>query len=230
VSDPLSPLVTALRGAVPPRQDDTRLATVTGLSAAGVLVQFDGEASASTRAYMVAGDTVRVGHRVLMLRAGSTWVVSQVVSPLGRSIGQRGLLNAAQAIATGAWTTLVNWTVNDYMGHPGAGISGPVSGVWTLDSNGAGLWHMEFSAMFANTVGPLRAGRVLINGGAQVAHYAHNASTAWEAGPHVSWDAWCAAGSTIAFQVYQDSGAGLNVNSNTGGEYRTWFTLRRDAW
>jgi hypothetical protein len=75
VSSELTPLVNALRGAVPPQPESTRLATVTGYNSTGVLVRFDGESIASSRRYK-ATHPVFVNMRVLMTRAGSTWVVN----------------------------------------------------------------------------------------------------------------------------------------------------------
>lgn len=76
--DPLAPLVEALAGTKTRGLGQTRLATVTTVdaSAGGVFVRFDGETTASPRAYRRLGSyTATVGHRVLMIRVGSTWVV-----------------------------------------------------------------------------------------------------------------------------------------------------------
>lgn len=75
--DPLTPIREALAAAADQGQGPVRLATVTGTSGSNVLVQFDGEAAASTKSYrrLVSYGTVTNGHRVVMLRAGSTWVV-----------------------------------------------------------------------------------------------------------------------------------------------------------
>lgn len=72
----LDPVVAALRvvkgGDAPP----TRMGTVTGTTG-GVQVQMDGETSNTGRAYpkIESYTTPTIGHRVLLLRAGSTWVV-----------------------------------------------------------------------------------------------------------------------------------------------------------
>lgn len=73
----LDPLVRALGEARDSTgQAATRLATVTGTSGAKVLVQFDGEATPSSRPYVVTSATlVATGDRVVMLATGSTWVV-----------------------------------------------------------------------------------------------------------------------------------------------------------
>lgn len=76
--DPLTPLVEALAGSKSRGIGHTRLATVTTVDASqgGVFVRFDGETAASPRAYRRLGSyTATVGHRVLMIRVGSTWVV-----------------------------------------------------------------------------------------------------------------------------------------------------------
>ena len=57
----------------------TRLATITAVTATTISVQFDGETSASTKRYRVAGVGGAVGDRVVMLRVGSTWVVANKV-------------------------------------------------------------------------------------------------------------------------------------------------------
>lgn len=53
----------------------TSMGTVTGTSG-GVQIQFDGETSASSKLYKrISSYTPAVGDRVLLLRAGRTWVV-----------------------------------------------------------------------------------------------------------------------------------------------------------
>lgn len=75
MNDPLAPITEALAAAAkaPPREH--RLATVTNITG-GVSVQFDGETTASPRKYMrLTSYTAVIGDRVLMARAGSTWVI-----------------------------------------------------------------------------------------------------------------------------------------------------------
>lgn len=53
----------------------TAMGTVTGTSG-GVQIQFDGESQASTKTYKrISPYTPTVGDRVLLVRAGRTWVV-----------------------------------------------------------------------------------------------------------------------------------------------------------
>jgi hypothetical protein len=70
----LKPLLQALDASREAPSAATKLATVTGYNSTGVLVQFDSEASASTKRYK-AMHPVFVGMRVLMLRAGGTWII-----------------------------------------------------------------------------------------------------------------------------------------------------------
>lgn len=76
-ADPLAPLVLALAGTKGRGMGHTRLATVTTVDATqGIFVRFDGETTASPRGYRrLASYTAAVGHRVIMIRVGSTWVV-----------------------------------------------------------------------------------------------------------------------------------------------------------
>lgn len=71
----LDPLLGALAAA---REGDggelVRLATVTGGTSTTVSVRFDGESVASARAYRKLYAPAFVGDRVVMLRAGTTWV------------------------------------------------------------------------------------------------------------------------------------------------------------
>lgn len=74
--DPLAPLRDAIAAATTDTSPRVvKLATVTGTSGTSVLVQFDGEAAASTKAYKrLTSYTPTVGNRVVMLAAGPTWV------------------------------------------------------------------------------------------------------------------------------------------------------------
>lgn len=72
--NPLDPLLEALRAAGAPPDAPTRLATVTNGTSTTLNVRFDGETIASTRAYPKLYAPARIGDRVVMLRAGSTWV------------------------------------------------------------------------------------------------------------------------------------------------------------
>jgi hypothetical protein len=81
----LDPLLEALRAQKSEAPAWTMLATVTDVASTGVLVQFDGESIASTRRYRYLGPYgPDVGDRVVMLRSGSTWVVS---GPVYQSLG-----------------------------------------------------------------------------------------------------------------------------------------------
>lgn len=73
MSDPLQPLLEALRAAQADPEGPTRLATVTGGSATTINVRFDGETAASSRSYPKIYAPAAVGDRVIMLRTGSTW-------------------------------------------------------------------------------------------------------------------------------------------------------------
>lgn len=76
----LDPLLDALRNSAEPAGPVAALATVTGVASNGVLVQFDGESVASTRRYMRMGtDAITSGSRVMMIKAGTTWVVTGTV-------------------------------------------------------------------------------------------------------------------------------------------------------
>lgn len=71
----LGPLVEAIRSNKGQSVNVVTLATVTGTSGANILVQFDGEGSASTKQYRrLVGSSQTIGNRVVMLRVGSTWV------------------------------------------------------------------------------------------------------------------------------------------------------------
>jgi hypothetical protein len=61
---------------IPEAGPTTRLATVTGGTSTTVTVRFDGEANASTRAYVKTYAPAAVGDRVLMEAVGSTWVAT----------------------------------------------------------------------------------------------------------------------------------------------------------
>lgn len=82
-ANPLDALLDGLREAREAGNDpQTRIATVTGGGTDQVFVRFDGETIASTRAYKrVATYYPVLADRVLMIRAGSTWIV-------GGKIGQ----------------------------------------------------------------------------------------------------------------------------------------------
>lgn len=75
MSGELDPLLLALRAVNEPADPSTKIATVTAYDSTGILVRFDGEGSASTKRYKNT-HPVFVGMRVLMTRAGSTWVVN----------------------------------------------------------------------------------------------------------------------------------------------------------
>lgn len=81
-ADPLSGLVKALRSKTGDPKDPTRIAVVTDIAqpSGGAQVRFEGEASAGSRWYRMLC-APRVGDRVVMLRVGSTWVVSGVIRP-----------------------------------------------------------------------------------------------------------------------------------------------------
>lgn len=66
-------LYAAMRATIPGPEVTTRLATVTGGTATTVSVQFDGEATASARAYPKTYAPAVGGDRVVMVRTGSTW-------------------------------------------------------------------------------------------------------------------------------------------------------------
>lgn len=73
--DILEPLVYALGIAAKPPRRSLRLATVTNITS-GVSVQFDEEGTASPKKYKrLASYTAVIGHRVLMAKVGSTWVI-----------------------------------------------------------------------------------------------------------------------------------------------------------
>lgn len=74
MTDPLAPLVEALKAAGGPQAATTRLATVTGGTETTISVRFDGETIASPRAYPKVYAPAAVGDRVVMMRAGSSWV------------------------------------------------------------------------------------------------------------------------------------------------------------
>lgn len=65
----------AIREAQEDQPSPTALGTVTGTTG-GVQVQFDGESTASSKAYKrLSSYTPAVNDRVLLLRSGQTWVV-----------------------------------------------------------------------------------------------------------------------------------------------------------
>jgi hypothetical protein len=72
----LAPLLDAIKAQKEPREGPTALATVNDIAnnLGGAEVQFDGESAVSTRRYKMLCNAA-VGERVVMLRAGSTWVV-----------------------------------------------------------------------------------------------------------------------------------------------------------
>ena len=92
----LEALRDAKRGKEEPGVGGIKLATITGVDANGqTLVRFDGEASASTRGYPRAGSAQAgvPGDRVIMQRAGSTWVVmDRIASTTGIDYGPMRLL------------------------------------------------------------------------------------------------------------------------------------------
>lgn len=73
-------LLGALRDSQRPPQTQTRLATVVGYDATTVAVRFDGESAMSPRSYPLTFGPVRSGDRIVMLRAGSSWVAVGRVS------------------------------------------------------------------------------------------------------------------------------------------------------
>lgn len=93
----LDPLVGAIRDAKDSRGDgDTALATVTSKSASGYRVRFDGESIASGRDYL-ALNFANVGDRVLMHRAGSTWVMDGPIATAPAAHQAAGNYQAALA-------------------------------------------------------------------------------------------------------------------------------------
>ena len=106
----------------------TRLATITAVTATTISVQFDGETTASSRAYLRTYGPTLVGDRALMLRAGSTWV--GVARVPGRS-PDTGWTNL---------TPLNSWTVYG-VGNPSPGyrrLNGVVHLRGVLGATGAG--------------------------------------------------------------------------------------------
>jgi hypothetical protein len=78
--DILAPIVEALAAAGKKGPRPFKLATVTNISG-GANVRFDEEGSAGSKKYTrLASYTPVVGHRVLMARAGSSWVILGQVS------------------------------------------------------------------------------------------------------------------------------------------------------
>lgn len=78
MTDVGSLLLQAMRETAPGEPPSTRIGTIASVTATGATVTFDGEASASSRTYRALCSCI-VGDRVLLLRAGSSWVV---VSPI----------------------------------------------------------------------------------------------------------------------------------------------------
>lgn len=74
-SGPLEPLAYALQNLDTGRGRQFRLATVTSTTG-GITVRYDGEEFAAAKQPMrVASYTAAVGHRVLLARVGSSWVI-----------------------------------------------------------------------------------------------------------------------------------------------------------
>lgn len=86
-------LASAIRDAQPDGETQLRMATVTAFTTGGVTVQFDGEASASTREYKRLEDgQLGVGERAVMLRAGTTWLCIGAIH--GAALGPSANVNA----------------------------------------------------------------------------------------------------------------------------------------
>jgi hypothetical protein len=169
----IDPLAEALRYAADPPGNVpmTKLATVTGVTAGGVQLRFDGESLTSSRTYRTAGGC-RVGDRVLCTRIGSAWVVVGAVGaaaevPLSRVSGAispqinpnpaDGVLrtthiaNGVGTVPAGATTAVVSMSLT-------AGSSINAAAVWTplfSTNNGASSWeNLLTNAVSHNNTSP----------------------------------------------------------------------------
>lgn len=157
MTDPLAPLVEALKAAGEPAAASSRLATVTASDSTGILVRFDGETVASTRRYKSVGGC-RTGDRVLMVRAGSSWVavgavgsraevpisrwnggISPSVNPLPADnvLRTSHILQSACTVPAGAHTAVVSMSLT-------AGSSINAAALWTplfSSNNGVTSWE-----------------------------------------------------------------------------------------
>jgi hypothetical protein len=111
--DPLGPLLAALEHArATPQQAPSRLGIVQGVDDAGaVLVTFDGEQAVSGRSYpRLASYAPVAGDRVLMLRAGASWVAVgslagvAAVTPSSSSSSSSSSAGAPLQLPGAAWT------------------------------------------------------------------------------------------------------------------------------
>lgn len=226
MADPLDPLLEALRAAGEEPDGPVRLATVTGGSSTTINVRFDGEASASSRAYPKTYAPAYVNDRVIMLRTGSTWTaigrIPNSATPQQR-VATRGVLSPAQTVNPGAWTRVTNWSGVEGIGSTGITFVG--SGQWRIDY--AGWYRFDFGFAFNNGGwGGARFGSIAVNGALQVSEgYSMQGIESHIAGGFLAWEARMAVNYLVDFQVYQDSPATLNLATNS--DARTFYTIRR---
>lgn len=209
--DILDPLRETLRtiGTQPRRTN--RLATVTSL-AGGISVRFDEESTASPRKYkcISGGGPTFVGERVLMTRAGSTYVIVGGLwdFPVANYVAHA--LSSSASIGHGGFVTLNLAEQLDPMG-----FYNPANGVYTIPKTG--LWEMTGSLYFGVRLNPANhlLMTVHINGAEWGRWSAPGNVAATGQGTGGAFNAYLGAGTTVYFTCYQDGGGTITVNTPT---------------
>lgn len=191
-----------------PRDDRTvQLATVYTMHADGVRVTFDGESSPTLKRYLLSSPgNVVAGDRVVMLRAGSSWVVvgaleatpAEDYAPLADGCGAT-FTHGAQSVASGTVVTLDQWAVGTSYGD-GTRPSVALGKVQIP----AGIWAMTWRARVTGTGFSGRYNVQMHGGDASVgSEYPVNSGTHLATLPLV---ARYTATTELTHDIYQDSG------------------------
>lgn len=189
----LTPLIEAIRRSQPEQEPVTRLATVTGGGTDQVFVRFDGESATSGRPYKRhALYYPVVNDRVLLLRAGSSWVV---VGKIGQSVDQQPGVNVPNMPQTLQYSRLqrignhvdweVQWRVTATLGDVSFWMTLPYAARMPIQD-------------LPNTIGTVSArrtglayttGLVVMSTSADTAHFCDYNGTRWSGTSPFSWGA-----------------------------------------
>jgi len=198
-----------------PRDDRTvQLATVYTMHADGVRVTFDGESSPTLKRYLLSSPgNVVAGDRVVMLRAGSSWVVVGALEatpavPLSDGTGAE-FSNGAQDVPHDTVTTLDQWTRTSFYGADAPYVSGGRIQV------PAGVWGMTWRARVTGSGTSSRYNvNLLVDGIGSTSGAEHPVNT----GTHLATLAAVTritATSELDHQVYQNSGNTKDAGTST---------------
>ena len=206
MTDVLDPIREALHaaGRNPPR--GMRLAVVTSLTG-GISVQFDEEGTPSSRKYKVVGGAgaIHLGDRVLMARAGSTYVVLGGIwdQPIDNYVASAAVSTAT--IGNAGFVTLNIPKQVDPMN-----MYNPANGIYTIQKSG--VYDLYGSIYWNPRAAPATHLLLVVqlNGGEYMRWSSYGGVAASGQGCGGIWSAGLGAGTTVNFAAYQDGGSTIS--------------------